>query len=339
MRTVRRVALLVAAGLIGVAAVGLGAGCGSSGSSGTKSATQVTGPGCKPVGGQQLVVLTDDKKLQAVDNVIPVVNSKASSAAVLAALARVSVAVGQKQLVALNRATDVERKTPKIAAEEFAAQGKLTEGIAKGSGGKLTVGAANFSENQTLGELYRLVLEAAGYTVTVQQIGNRELYEPALEKGDIQVVPEYAGSLTEFLNKKVNGPSAATVSSGDLDKTVATLTKLAAQVGLTIGEPAAAANQNAFGVSKALADKYHITTLSEFAAKCSGRATVLGGPAECPQRPFCKVGLEKTYNIRFGRFAGLDAGGPQTKAALRGGTITIGLVFSSDSAFATDASG
>ena len=49
------------------------------------------------------------------------------------------------------------------------------------------------------------MLTAAGYTVKVQQIGNRELYEPALEKGEIHVVPEYAATLADFLNGKVNG--------------------------------------------------------------------------------------------------------------------------------------
>jgi osmoprotectant transport system substrate-binding protein len=50
--------------------------------------------------------------------------------------------------------------------------------------------------------------------------------------------------------------------------------------------------------------------------------------------PFCRVGLEGTYGIQFGRFASLDTGGPKTKAALKDGMISIGLVFSSDSVFA-----
>jgi osmoprotectant transport system substrate-binding protein len=332
MRTVMRAVLGVA---VGLASVGLAAGCGQAGSSGTKAAEDVKGAGCAPVAGQQLVVLTDDKKWQAADNVIPAVNAKTADPALIAALDKVSAAVGVKELISLNKATDVDRKTSKVAAEEFVAGAKLADGIAKGPGGKITIGAANFSENQTLGELYRIALEAAGYQATVQQIGNRELYEPALEKGDIQVVPEYTGTLTEFLNKKANGASATPLASGDLDKTVAALTELGSKVGLKFGKPSQAADQNAFGVTKAFADKHKLTTLSDFAGKCSGKATVLGGPAECPQRTFCQVGLEKTYGIQFGQFASLDAGGPQTKSALRGGTISIGLVLSSDAAFAT----
>jgi osmoprotectant transport system substrate-binding protein len=122
--------------------------------------------------------------------------------------------------------------------------------------------------------------------------------------------------------------------SGDLDKTVAALRDLGAKVGLTFGKPSLAANQNAFGVTKPFADKYGITTLSEFAAKCSGKATALGGPADCPKEMFCGQGLKQTYGIKVGRFMPLDAGGPDTKNALTGGSISIGLVFSSDSAFA-----
>jgi osmoprotectant transport system substrate-binding protein len=332
MRTVMRAALGVA---VGLAAVGLAAGCGKAGSSGTKAATDVNGAGCAPVAGQQLVLLTDDKKLQAVDNVIPAINGKIADAPLVAALDKVSATVGAKELISLNKATDIDRKTSKVAAEEFAASSKLTDGIAKGPGGKITIGAANFSENQTLGELYRVALEAAGYQAGVQQIGNRELYEPSLEKGEIQVVPEYVGTLTEFLNKKAGGASAAPMASGDLDKTVTALTGLGSKVGLKFGKPAQAADQNAFAVTKAFADKYKISTLSDFAGKCSGKATILGGPPECPQRPLCQPGLEKTYGIQFGQFASLDAGGPQTKSALKSGTASIGLVFSSDAAFAT----
>jgi len=58
---------------------------------------------------------------------------------------------------------------------------------------------------------------------------------------------------------------------------------------------------------------------------------VLAGPAECPARPFCQVGLKDTYGIVFGTFVQADTGGPQTKTALRTGRATLGLVFSSDS--------
>lgn len=332
-----RVRTRLAVGAVGALTVaGLLTGCGDEGSSGTDAPQQgAGGAGCAPVAGDQLVVLTDDKKLQNTDNIIPAINADAANPQLVAALDKVSAALDTPKLIALNKAVDVDRKTPKAAAEEFASANNLTTGIAKGPGGQIVVGAGNFSESQTLAELYKIALSAAGYQVTVQQIGNRELYEPALEKGEIQVVPEYAATMAEFLNTKANGQNAAPVSSPELNKTVTALKAAGDKAGITFGAPAAAQDQNAFAVTKAFADKYGLTTLSDLAAKCSGSATVLAGPPECPQRPKCQAGLVQVYNFKAGSFSSLDAGGPQTKNALKTGTASVGLVFSSDGALAT----
>ncbi len=327
----RRHLLMTASAL--TAAVVVLSGCGNAGSSGTEApASSAAGAGCAPVAGDTLVVLTDDKKLQNTDNVVPAINAKAASPQLIAALDKVSAALDTTKLIELNKAVDLDRKSSKAAAQEFAAANNLTAGIEKGPGGDLTVGAANFSENATLGELYAIALTAAGYTVKVQQIGNRELYEPALEKGDIDVVPEYAATMAEFLNKKVNGPDATALASSDLDVTVAALTDLGSGVGLVFGAPAEAQDQNAFAVTTEFAEQYDVATLSDLASACGG--VVLGGPPECPERPFCQPGLEETYGLQVAQFVSLDAGGPLTKTALQQGQIALGLVFSSDAALA-----
>jgi osmoprotectant transport system substrate-binding protein len=331
----RRNLFLVAA-TTAVAVVSL-AGCGDAGSSGTEappSAAAGAGAGCAPVAGDSLVVLEDDKKLQNTDNVIPAINKKASSPALIAALDKVSAALDTTKLIELNKAVDIDRKSSKAAAQDFVTANNITAGLAKGPGGSITVGAANFSENATLGEIYALALTGAGYTVKVQQIGNRELYEPALEKGQVAVVPEYAATLATFLAGKIDGKNAKDPSSPDLDTTVKNLTALGDKVGLVFGKPAAAQDQNAFAVTTAFADKNGVKTLSDLAAKCSGAATVLGGPAECPQRPKCQLGLQEVYNFQAGKFSSLDSGGPLTKSALKQGQISVGLVFSSDGSLA-----
>ncbi|MFI7432713.1 glycine betaine ABC transporter substrate-binding protein [Micromonospora haikouensis] len=326
----------LAIGAVGaLAAAGFLTGCGDAGSSGTEAPQQgASGAGCAPVAGDQLVVLADDKLLQNTDNVIPAVNAKAATPELLAALDKVSAVLDTPKLIALNKAVDVDRKTSKVAAEEFVTANNVTQGIAKGSGGTIVVGAGNFTESQTVAELYRIALTAAGYQVKVQQIGNRELYEPALEKGEIQVVPEYAATMAEFLNTKANGKDAQPVSSPELDKTVAALKAAGEKAGIAFGTPSAAQDQNAFAVTKAFADKYGVSTLSDLAAKCSGSATVLAGPPECPQRPKCQAGLVEVYDFKAGSFSSLDAGGPQTKNALKTGSASVGLVFSSDGALA-----
>ena len=62
----------------------------------------------------------------------------------------------------------------------------------------------------------------------------------------------------------------------------------------------------------------------------------LGGPPECPERPFCLLGLQETYGLEFAEFVPLDAGGPLTVQALTGGQIDVGLLFTSDPAIATN---
>ncbi|MBL6278674.1 glycine/betaine ABC transporter substrate-binding protein [Micromonospora fiedleri] len=332
MRAGRRLSIAVVGA---VAAAGVLAGCGEAGSSGTEAPQQsASGEGCAPVAGEQLIALTDDKALQNADNIIPAINTKVAAPQLVAALDKVSAVLDTPKLVQLNKAVDVDRKSAQAAAQEFSAANGLADGVEKGPGGKITVGAGNFTESEIIAELYKIQLTAAGYQVTVQQIGNRELYEPALEKGEIQVVPEYAATMAEFLKGKTGGGSDP-VSSPDVEKTVTALRGLGEQVGLSFGQPAPAQNQNAFAVTKEFAEKYGVRTLSELAAKCSGTATVLGGPPECQERPFCKPGLEQTYGLSVGSFSSLDQGGPLTKTGLRNGTISVGLVFSTDAAYAT----
>jgi len=301
-------------------------GCGKSGSSNGGAKAK----GCTGANGDILVVLTDDKQLQMVDNVIPAINATKSNPALTAALDKVADALTTDKLVALNKKVDIEHKTPKVVADDFVKSESLDQGVSGGSG-SLKIGQANFGENKILANIYADVLKAAGYSTGVQDVGNRELYLAALAKGEIDIVPEYAGTLTEFLNKKQNGPDAAPKASGDLTATVTALTALGEKAKLKFGKPAQAADQNAFAVTKAFADKNGLKTLSDVAAKCNGGTFVLGGPPECPKRPFCKPGLESKYGITFTGFKTLDPGGPLTKTAIKTGKVQMGLVFSSDS--------
>lgn len=318
-----------------LAAITALAACGDPGQSGTEEPVPAAaGEGCAPVSGEQLMVLEDDKGLQTADNIIPAVNEEAATPELVEALDVVSAALDTPKLIALNRAVTIDRQSSQQAAEEFAAAEGIADAVPGGGSGEVVVGAANFPESETLAELYRIGLEAAGFEVETRTVGNRELYEPALEQGEVHVVPEYVGTLTEFINPKVNGADAEPLASSDVEETTAALRELGDEVGLVFGEPSQAANQNAFAVTTAFAQEYGVSTLSEFAEVCSGAETLLGGPPECPQRPFCQPGLEETYGLNVGQFSSLDAGGPLTKEGLRTGEISIGLVFSADGALA-----
>ena len=72
------------------------------------------------------------------------------------------------------------------------------------------------------------------------------------------------------------------------------------------------------------------------ATKTIASQLVLGGAPECPQRPFCLPGLQKTYGIVFKSFKPLDSDGPLTYQALTSGQIQVAEVFSSDAQIASD---
>ncbi|AXG82563.1 ABC transporter substrate-binding protein [Streptomyces paludis] len=206
-------------------------------------------------------------------------------------------------------------------------------GSGSGSGGKesLVIGAAAFTESKILAELYAQILADAGYSTSVTTVKNRELYEPSLEKGEIDVVPEYAATITEFLNAKVNGADAAAakpLASSDADATVAELKKLAEPRGLKVLPAGQAVDQNAFAVSKEFAAKNNLKTLSDL-GKSKIKVKIAAGD-ECEVRPFCAPGLKKTYGIDV---AGIDpkgVGTPQSKQAVKDGVDQLVLSTTTD---------
>jgi osmoprotectant transport system substrate-binding protein len=297
------------------------------GGGGTSEATGEPTEGGGSGAPDDLVVLEDDQGLQTVDNIVPVVQTEAVTDPLREALDSVSESLTTDDLIALNRQADVERQNPVRVAESFAEENGIGEGV-EGGEGELVIGAANFSESQILASLYAIALEGAGFTAEVQPVTNREVYGPALERGELTVFPEYVGTFTEYLNTRANGPDAEPLASGDLDATVEALRPLAEEAGLTVLDPSEAANQNAFAVTREFAEENDLRTLSDLADVED--ELVLGGPPECPTRPFCQPGLEQTYGVTFADFVSLDAGGPLTKSALQQGRIQVGLVFSSD---------
>jgi osmoprotectant transport system substrate-binding protein len=314
------------------------AACGESGSSGTGGGSEdsgsASGEACAPVAGDQLVVLEDDKGLQNADNIVPAVNAAAAAAnpALLQALNTVSAKLTEDDLIGMNKAVDIDRKSATDVAAAYVSDNKLGDGVTGGSGAVI-VGAADFSESQVLANVFADTLKVAGFDATVQTVGNRELYLPALERGEIQAFPEYLATVTDIIAKSID-PNAQPVATSDADETLAALTPLAEKVGLVFGDPAEATDQNAFAVTKEFADSLDVSTLSELADACGDGSLTLGGPGECPTRPQCQLGLEQTYGLKFASFDEFDAGGPLTKAAIQQGDVSMGLVFSSDGALA-----
>ncbi|MBM7056339.1 ABC transporter substrate-binding protein [Streptomyces durocortorensis] len=200
-----------------------------------------------------------------------------------------------------------------------------------GKKGSLVVGSASFTESKVLAELYAQILGDAGYSTSVTTVKNRELYEPSVEKGEIDVVPEYAATLAEFLNAKVNGADEAQaepVASGDVEATVSALKQLAEPLGLTVLPAGKAVDQNAFAVSKEFAEKNSLKTLSDL-GKSKLKVKIAAGD-ECEVRPFCAPGLKKAYGIDVTGIDPTGVGTPVSKQAVRDGKAQLVLTTTTD---------
>lgn len=201
------------------------------------------------------------------------------------------------------------------------------DSLEKKSEGSVVVGSAGFTESKILAALYVGLLEDAGYKTSIKTLATRELYEPALEKGEIDVVPEYAATMAEYLNLKKN-KNAEPVASPDVDATVKALRELAEPRGLKVLEPGEAVDQNAFAVRKDFASEHGLKTLSDLGK--SKQKIKLAAGDECPKRPFCQPGLEKTYGIDITGIDSLDIGSVQAKQAVKDGKDQMVLTTTTD---------
>ncbi len=211
------------------------------------------------------VLLQDDKQLQLADNLIPVVRKDALDANpdIATLLNDIMAKLSQEQLTALNKAVTVDaRSSADVAKEWITAQN--FDAINLGLSGDITVGSTNFYEQEILAEIFAQRLESNGAKVERKfQLGNREIVFPALESGDIDVLAEYAATALEFVN---GGAGQATT---DPAATSAALKTALEPKGLVSLDFAAATDQNGFVVTKATADQYGLTTISDLAKPAS----------------------------------------------------------------------
>ncbi|MFE9884380.1 ABC transporter substrate-binding protein [Streptomyces scopuliridis] len=192
----------------------------------------------------------------------------------------------------------------------------------------LTIGSAGFTESDLLAQMYALLLNRAGYHTRILSVTNREIYEPALESGQIDVVPEYAATFADWLNAKAHGPDAKPVGSPDLGATMKALRSLATPRGLTVLDPGRAVDQNAFAVAASYARKHRLRTLSDLGG--SRLPVRLAAGDECVRRPYCEPGLKKTYGIDVTSIDPKGVGTTPAKRAVQNGQDQMVLTTTTD---------
>lgn len=198
------------------------------------------------------------------------------------------------------------------------------EGAASGGGGSskggITIGTANFTENQVLGYLYAAVLQKAGVKVTVRpNLGTREILIPALKGGDIDLLPEYQGALLHYV-----APKATATEEGEMQNALT----IALPSGLQVLPYGMAEDSDAFVVTRETARKYGLTSLADL-RKQNGKL-VIGAAPEVKKREVGAVGLKEVYGVEFKEFKSLDSSGPLVKGALKKGDVDVANLFTTD---------
>ena len=194
-------------------------------------------------------------------------------------------------------------------------------------GAEVVVASFNFPESALLAEIYADAIEAAGIPVRRERdLGPRELVQPALLGGLVDVVPEYLGTALASMGGDTD------VGTVDTSAAHRRLADALDGRGVRVLDAAPAQDQNGLVVTRATAERYHLRAVSDL-VPVADRLT-LGGPPECPQRPYCLEGLQRVYGLHVGRFFPLDTEA-QRAAALADGVVDVAVMFTTDGLLAT----
>ena len=186
--------------------------------------------------------------------------------------------------------------------------------------------AYDFSENQILVAVYAEAVRRAGLPVTVQSgLATREVVQPALAQGVVDVVIDYLGTADRFVGQGATGPRTPAQLHAHLAQRLA-------DRGVSVLTAASAEDQNGFAVTTAFAAAHGVGKLSQLAPLAPH--LVFGAPPECVDRPLCLPGLEKVYGLRFGEVRSMTSRAA-TVEALTAGEIDVGLLETTDARLAS----
>ncbi len=183
----------------------------------------------------------------------------------------------------------------------------------------IVIGDKNFTEEYVLGALYQQALEAKGYKVTLKgNIGSSEITWKALTSGQIDMYPEYTGTLLSAIAGDTKPPTSAQQT---YDLALAYVKKH----GFVMLNQTPFYDSDALATLKTFALKNHLTTVSDL--KKLGHSVKLGGAPEFATRYAGLVGLKQAYGLNPS-FTPLAIG--LTYKALDSGQVQVSDVFTTD---------
>lgn len=188
----------------------------------------------------------------------------------------------------------------------------------------ITIGDKNFTEEYILGALYQQALAAKGFKVTLKgNIGSSELIYKSLTSGQIDLYPEYTGTLLTAIANVTAPPRSAIQAYNEAKAFLLTH-------GYTLLDQTPFADSDAIGTTKSYATTHHLASIADL--KALGTAVKLGGLPEFQTRAQGLVGLRKDYGINP-TFVPLASG--LFYNALDNGQVQVSDVFTTDPQLST----
>jgi osmoprotectant transport system substrate-binding protein len=205
------------------------------------------------------------------------------------------------------------------------------------SGSTVVVGGPTFTEAAVMEQMYVLLLQDAGLKTELKTAGNRAIYTKSLQSGEIDVVPDYLGSMLNYLYNNANPGNKKPVSTSDVQASLAKLREVGKAVGLGALDPAQASDQNAFYVTKKFAAANgNLTTMSQLAAL--KKPVTLGADSFCdaPDQPFCIKGLKSTYDLDVTLKDSYEFGSVKLRTDVANGVVDMGESGTTDGTLAAN---
>jgi osmoprotectant transport system substrate-binding protein len=228
------------------------------------------------------------------------------------------------------------RKTLSIALILLIALGSFSMVAAQQNDEPIVVGSKDFTENQILGYIIYLTLQANNYEVEDRiNLGGTAVNRDALKAGEISVYPEYTGTgLLVHLPSDLEDFSAPEGVANDTVASYGTVSALDALANDLIWLPPAPANNvYAFAVMRSFAEEndiYSVADLAEYVNQ--GGEVVVASNDEFAQRPDGIQSFEETYGFELSEDQVLVQAGAipaQTLQALNEGAnnVNVGMTY------------
>ncbi|WJH32331.1 glycine betaine ABC transporter substrate-binding protein [Paenibacillus aurantius] len=163
----------------------------------------------------------------------------------------------------------------------------------------ITIGSKNFTENILVAHMMADVIEQETDLKVERKVnlGGTNVAWKALQNNDIQLYPEYTGTIVANFYQQKTGTS---------EETLAKAKELLKKDKIQFTNKLGFNNTYTLAVTQETADKYKLKSFSDL-VKVAGSLT-LGSEFEFIDRPDGYPGLQKTYGMNFKEATGMDRG-------------------------------